>query len=262
VSNNHHQSTKQLDILSLLYRFRFATSNNLTQALNSKRTNTINQRLKLLLQQDYIGRKYEPSYRLLGKHASYYLLPKGISALKQIPDNKFDKTILHNIHKDKTASDQFIDYSLGIFSTYCQLKAKYGDSLHFFTKSQLANKYDYFSEFLPSIYIRLDINGTEKDYFLEYLQTSKPYFTVIQRLKQYIEYASNGDWEAGTESDFPKILLVCDTPSLQNRLLKRAGSILNEADEELKFYTTTSSNLETWHNLDDQDQKSQPLTKI
>src|SRR5437868_3895445 len=135
---------KQLDILRLLYRFRFVTTNLLTQALQTKSKIKMNERLKILLDQEYIGRNFSPEYHLLRKHASYYLLPKGIDALKQIPDNTFDTSILRNIRKDKAASDQFIDYCLGVFDVYCQLKTVYGDSLHFFTKSQLANKYDCF----------------------------------------------------------------------------------------------------------------------
>lgn len=244
---------KQLDVLRLFYRFRFVTTYLLTQALQTKSKIKMNERLKILLDQEYIGRNFEPEYHLLRKHASYYLLPKGIDALKQIPDNKLDTSILRNIRKDKTASDQFIDYCLGVFGVYCQLKTVYGDSLHFFTKSQLVNKYEYFSEFVPSVYMRLEINDVENDFFIEYLESSKPFFTVVQRLKQYIEYADSGEWEAGTNSDFPKVLLVCDKPSLQNRLLKRTAAVIEDADDELKFYVTVQ-NGGTWFSLTEPDE--------
>lgn len=242
-------NNKQLDILRLLYRFRFATTELLTQALELKSKIKMNERLKILLDQKYLGRNFEPEYRLLRKHASYYLLPMGIEALKHIPDNKFDEQTLRNIRKDKTASDQFIDYCLDIFALYCRLKSELGDGLQFFTKSQLVNRYDYFSEFVPSVYVRVIGDDSEKDYFLEYLQSSKPFFTVIQRLKQYIEYADSGEWEAATNSRFPRVLLVCDRPSLQNRLLKQATYILSEADDELEVYISTKDNGNTWVNL-------------
>jgi hypothetical protein len=259
MNSSVHRSlnTKQLDILRLLYRFRFATTHLLTQALNTKSKNKMNERLKVLLDQEYIGRNFNTEYRLLRKHASYHLLPKGIDALKRIPDNKFDTSVLHNIYKDKSASEQFINHCLGVFEVYCQLKATYGDKLRFFTKSQLANKYDYFSEFVPSVYLRVDISGVEKEFFLEYLQDSKPFFTAIQRLRQYAEYASSGEWEAELESDLPKVLLVCDNVSLQKRLLKRTGSVLTDADEDLEFYITTQDSLNRWHNL---AEPNEPLT--
>jgi hypothetical protein len=255
-------NNKQLEILRLLYRFRFATTELLTQALELKSKIKMNERLKILLDQEYIGRNFEPEYRLLRKHATYYLLPKGVEALKQIPDNKFDALTLRNTRKDKTASDQFIEYNLSIFSLYCNLKSEFGDSLRFFTKSQLANRYDYFSEFVPSVYMSIAAGDTEKDYFLEYLQSSKPFFTVIQRLKQYTEYADSGEWEDETNSDFPAVLLVCDNPRLQDRLVKRSGFALNEADDDLKFYTATLTKLKTWRNLVDQDEEPRPLTSI
>jgi DNA-binding MarR family transcriptional regulator len=247
-------NNKQLDILRLLYRFRFATTDLLTLSLQTRSKIKMNERLKVLLDQEYIGRNFKPEYHFLRKHASYYLLPKGIDALKQIPDNKFDRSILRNIRKDKTASDQFIGYCLGVFSIYCQLKAAYGDSLSFFTKSQLANKYEYFSAFLPSVYMRLKVDEIEKDFFLEYLQSSKPFFTVIQRLKQYIEYDGSGEWETETESDIPKVLFVCDQPSLQKRITKRTSNVLEDADDDLRFYVTTQAelaNIDTtvWLNL-------------
>lgn len=222
----------------------------------------MNERLKILLDQKYVGRNFEPEYRLLRKHASYYLLPKGIEALKRMPDNKFDEQALRNIRKDKTASDQFIEYNLGIFSLYCHLKSEFGDSLRFLTRSQLVNRYDYFSEFVPGVYLSIVTGDTEQDYFLEYLQGSKPFFTVIQRLKEYIEYADSGEWEAATNSDFPAILLVCENQRLKNLLMKRSGFALSEADDDLRFYTTTPAELDAWHNLVDKDEKPSQLSAI
>ena len=255
--NHRPLNKKQLDILRLLYRFRFGTTALFTQALQTKSKIKMNERLKILLDQQYIGRHFEPEYHLLRKHASYYLLPDGIDALRQIPDNKFDKSILRNIRKDKTASAQFIDHCLGIFNLYCQFQKTHGDKVHFFTKSQLVNKYEYFSEFAPNAYIRLDTGESEQDFLLEYLQSTKPFFTIMQRLKEYAEYGSSGEWEAETNSDFPKVLLVCDKPILQKRLMKKAATIIDDADDELKFYVASPKDSEaedmSWHNLTEPD---------
>lgn len=192
---------KQLDILKLLYRFRFATSDLLTQTLQLKDKNKTNQRLKILLEQEYIGRNYQPEHRLLHKHASYHLLTKGIKTLKQTSDTKYDSAVLHNIHGDKTASNQFIEHSLGVFRIYCQLRARYGEHLRFFTKSQLT-KFDYFPKLLPDAYIRLDADGTEMQFFLENLQDSRPFVTSVGRIKRYIEYSDGGEWGT-TKSTLP-----------------------------------------------------------
>lgn len=252
ITQHRTLNKKQLDILRLLYRFRFATTELLVQALETKSKIKMNERLKVLLDQEYIGRNFEPEYRLLRKHATYYLLPKGIESLKQVPDNKFSLSVLRSIRNDQKRSDQFIEECLSIFSVFCQLKALHAGNLHFFTKSQLINRYEYFSEFVPSTYIRVVTNDTEKDYFLEYLQSTKPFFAATQRLKEYIEYADSGEWETETDSPFPKVLLICDKPTMQNRLLARSASILGDADDELKFFVATKDE-GTWFNLAEPD---------
>lgn len=233
----HYKSlnSKQLDVLRLLYRFRFGTTELIARALMVKTKNKMNERLKVLLDQEYIGRNYEPEYRLLRKHASYYLLPKGISALKQAEPN-YNKAVLHNLHKDKTASEQFVNHSLAIFKTYCDLKARYGESLRFFTKSQLA-QFDYSPKPLPDAYIRLKAGNKEKQYFLEVLQSTRPFFVAVRKARRYISYADDGEWEV-TNTDLPTVLLVCDNDTLRKRLEKHLANI-DDVDEDLKFLIAT-----------------------
>lgn len=137
----------------------------------------------------------------------------------------------------------------------------YGDKLHFFTRSQLT-KYDYFEEFVPSVYLRIYQDGIEHDFFLEYLQNSKPFFAALQRLKQYVEYADTGEWETGTDSEFPTMLFICDSQKLLNHLLEKSSWALDEADDDLRSYATTPDKLDMWQNLSDEDEKPWPLTSF
>lgn len=242
-------NTEQLEVLELLYKFRFGSNNLIAKYFGKKDRSFVFKRLTILLDQGLIGKRFDSSYRIKGKPAAYYLLPAGVRVLQESrPDRPIN---IKAIYKDKTVSEDFIEYCIDVFSIYCQLKNLYGDSLKFITKNQLANRYDYFEDFVPAVYIRLNVDGSEKHFFLEYLQNSKPFFTIMRRLKQYIEYADSGEWEAGTNSDFPNVLLVCDNPSLQKRLLKKASSILEDADDELKFYLVTKGDLEGWGDLSD-----------
>lgn len=239
----------QLEVLGLLYKFRFGSNDLIAQHFGKKDRSFVFKRLSILLEQGLIGKRFDSGYRIKGKPAAYYLLPDGARALQA---SRPDKPInIKAIYKDGILGEEFIEYCLDVFAIYCQLKARYGDNIHFFTKHQLT-KYDYFEDFTPGVYIRLETKGTEKDYFLEYLQSSKPFFKAIRRIKQYIEYADGGEWEAGTNSDFPEILLVCDKPSLQKRLIKKAPSLLEDADDELKFFVTTKDD-NAWFNLAEPD---------
>ncbi len=222
---------KQISILHLIYRFRFATTDLLAKSLGKKDKSEMNRRLKTLLVQEYIGRKYEPNYHLLGRHASFHLLPKGIRALKSLPETKSDPMVLRNIYKDKTASDRFIDHRLSAFDLYCQLKEQYGDRLRYFTKSELS-KFEYFPKPLPDAYLRLDAAGNERHFLVDLIDDSQPFFVAVRRVKQYIKYAEEGDWEDATGSKLPVILLACETPSFQYKLSKFSESAVEDSYED------------------------------
>lgn len=252
-------NAEQLEVLMLLYKFRFGSNDLIAQYFGKKDRSFVFKRLKILQEQGLIGKRFDSSYRIKGKPAAYYLLPDGARLLQE---HKPDRPInIRTIYKDKTVSEEFAEYCLKLLSLYCQLKARYGDNFKFFAKSQLA-AYDYFEDFMPGAYMRLENDAGEKDFFLEYLQESKPFFTVIRRLKEYVEYADSGEWEAGTESDFPTVLLVCGTEKLNARLIKKAAIALDEADDDLEFYTTTPDKLDAWQNLADQDEEPRSLASI
>src|SRR5437868_5000455 len=129
-TNHYAISPKQLDLLRLLYRFRFATSQHLANSLNLK-SDTINQRLQILLDQNYICRHYDGQYKIHGRPAEYYLVENGIKALKQFAEDKCDSKVLHNLYKDKNATPSFIAHSLSVLTIYCLLKERYEDDLRF-----------------------------------------------------------------------------------------------------------------------------------
>ena len=101
---------KQILLLKLLYKFRFITVGLLQTAQGHKYQATHNDRLKVLYDQNYIGRHYNDTYRIDRRYAEYFILPDGINALKSL--NIFKSTVLKNLYKDKTAQPQFIAHSL------------------------------------------------------------------------------------------------------------------------------------------------------
>ncbi|MGH7157811.1 MAG: replication-relaxation family protein [Candidatus Saccharimonadales bacterium] len=237
-------NTKQLAILRLLYRFRFATSNHLAFALDIKHISKINQRLQILLDQKYIGRNYDGQYKIHGKPAEYYLLQDGIKALKQQMRDKCDDKVLHNLYKDKNASQQFVAESLGVFTIFCQLKKRYGDSLRLFSANQIA-AYKHFPRPLPDALIRLDVNNKQKEFFLEVVYAAKPFFPYVGMVRRYIKYSDEGKWQEATDTKLPKILVVCETVGLQIRFQRQAARFLSRHyDEEPKVFTTNMAKLQ------------------
>jgi DNA-binding MarR family transcriptional regulator len=224
--NHYRLTTKQQAILNLLYRFRFATSEQLSQALNITKTTT-NKRLKLMLELKYIGRRYEPEDRLLRKHAAYYLSPDGINELKRISKQKYLPNVLRNIRHDEAASESFAEHCLAVFDLYGMLRAKYGEELQFFTKTQMAAA-SYFPKKLPDAHIQL---GAEKPklFLLDLLHESQPFFLATRAVMRYITYTDDNDWPR--QHEFPNILLVCDSASLQKRLSKKMQRKLEDIDD-------------------------------
>src|ERR1035437_633179 len=80
----------QMDVLLCLYKFRFGTPELISSYQEVAAVRDTNKRLKILMEQEYIGRNYDSSYRIDRKQASYYLLPKGIKLLKGYTEQELD----------------------------------------------------------------------------------------------------------------------------------------------------------------------------
>ena len=240
-------TSKQLEILRLFYRFRFLTSNQLIIMLDLKRTNPnqIHQRLTKLLANKYIDRHYSQQYKIDRRPAEYFLIDDGIGVLKQYMADKCNDKVLHNIYGDKKAQSSSIAHCLRVGSTYCCLKERYGDDLKFFTKSQVA-PYKYFPKQKPEALIRLDIDGKQKEFFLEIINPNTPFFSYVGKIKRYIEYSDAGTWQEENHKKLPAVLFLGDTVSTEIRIQKQAARLIKRHyDDEPKVYTSNFDKLKT-----------------
>lgn len=253
-ANHYNPTKKQLAILDLLFRFRFATSEQLSQALNITTAST-NKRLKLMLELNYVNRNYDSSYIAIRKHATYYLSSEGVKILKRLDDTKkYNPNVLRNARKTGQLSEQFIERSLTIFTMHNALKEQYGDDLRFFTKTQLAN-YPHFPD--SDGYIRLNNEGRETQFFVDVIY-EHPFFLASGKVKQYLKYANEdrGIWEEKTASELPCVLLICENTSLQKRFAKKMRRSIKDGD--VHFYVVTIEDFKTralWQNMDDLDER-------
>lgn len=246
-------SDRQIYLLKLLYKFRFATIELLASTNSKAASETMRQRLQVLVEQEYIGRIYDSSYRLLNKPARFHLKPKAIQALKDQPGLAWN--VLHNAYKDKSAGPVFIEHCLKLFALYRHLQALHGDGLQFYTKSELA-AYDHFPEKLPDAFMIVN----NQPYFLDIVEADTPNFTVRRRLQSYIQHCEDGDWP---QPDYPALLLVCDTPGQERRLQRLSAKLLVTSEvDELAVYTSTYKALmqmeasanAIWSDIEDPDE--------
>jgi ATP-dependent Clp protease ATP-binding subunit ClpA len=94
------------------FRYRFTTSELLAKFENQKHLQVTRSRLATLEKQGYIGRRYDNSYKLQGKFAAFYLLPKGLQYLKSI--DAAEPQALKMMYNDPKASDKFVDFCLQV----------------------------------------------------------------------------------------------------------------------------------------------------
>ncbi len=261
----------QLITLHILYRFRFASNEHIATYFEKKSSKFVQKRLKILEDQGFIAKRYDKSYKLKGKPAAYYLLPKGARALQtELPLKDDEPVNLKRIYKDKEVSESFIQHCLNIFDIYLALKALYSDKFSYFTKSQLNyKKYDYFPTPLPDVYIKLKTSRGNKHFFLDIFEDAQPFFVQIRRIKRYLDYAGGGDWgERG--GGLPTILLVVESKSIHKRLRKRLAYELRESYEEISFATTRLEHILkpeykgcVWFPIDeDGDDPDEPLEAV
>lgn len=236
---------KQLAVLKQLYRFRFGTTDLLARSLDLKDGRYIHMRLDALVKQEYIGKNYDSTYKLDGKPATYYMLPKTFAALKEYAktDGKeVSLKSLRNAYKDKEASERFVAKKLAVFTIYDKLRASYGESLGFWTKEQLNfDKYDYFPEPKPDAYLTITPEGPrprDRCFFLNYLDDETPFFVHVRRLQKYVDYVEAGEWEEATDSKLRGVLIVCESTSLLKRVRKKLAQIVDEDDMPRFCYTT------------------------
>lgn len=258
VKRRRKLNTEQLEVLELLHKFRFGSNDLFAQYFGKKDRSFVFKRLSILLEQGLIGKRFEPSYRLAGKPAAYYLTPAGARVLQEHRGQDKPAINIKAIYKDKTVSEQFVAHSLELFAIYNQLRTQYGDDLLFFTRTAMnREEYDYFPHPLPDAYIRL--KQSSKHFFMDIFRDGEPSFVAKRRIKQYIKYDEDGDW-AATGTDLPVVLAVCESSKLAKRVQGYMTNVLEEAwpDGEVIFAQTTKSDLLTsdraiWRKINDSE---------
>lgn len=232
---------EQVAVLQLLWRFRFASSEQIAKSQAKPSSRAVQKRLKILEDQDLIAKRYDKSYKLQGKPAAYYLKPQGARTLEACKPREADEPInIKRLYKDKDASEGFIEHCKNILGVYLALRDLYpGKKLYFITKSRLSyEKFDFMPNPLQDACICIKTRKGDRYFFLDIFEDNQPFFVLIRRIKKYLEYAGSGEWARYDEEvGLPTILLVVQNKSVHKRLRKRLAYELRESYEELTFAT-------------------------
>lgn len=238
-------NTEQLAVLQWLYQVRFSSTKQLAKHLHKASQQTIQNKLHILEDQDFIGKHYGASYKLAGRPAEYFLTPKGA---RQLPADSTNEWALKAIYKNKTVSPDFIAHCLNVADTVLTLQSIYGDRLKLFTKSHLV-AYSYFPTWKPDLFLSLKPRTKQEEprrYFLDVWDNTMPFFVSVRKTHMYMTYAEDGDWPTN-EHALPMVLALCQDAKTQSKLTGQIKKAFNEKyiTDEIAFATTKQEQLES-----------------
>lgn len=224
-------NNNQLELLHSIHKFRFVTAPLLAEQRSVDKS-VITRSLKVLKDRGYIDRKYDKSYKLLGKPARYYLAKRSINYLKQLyKDNDSELKGVELHYKTPHLGEPYIDYCLAIYKAYLSIEAKHPNIFHIFSRIETSSD-KAFPKIPPALYLRRkELLEDEINEYLVDIFTDTPYWLIRKRIDQYIEHYEDGDWGEG---DYPKILLVCPTQSIVDKATRYIEKAQDDAflDEE------------------------------
>ncbi len=232
---------KQLEILILIYRFRFLNRHHIQTLLNHKDPKRINSWLKDLTEKNILGRIYSTKLKENTKPAIYYLATKSRKIL--LEQENTNEKILKRAYRDKNASQKLINHSLFLADIYLLLKInshKNNQELSFYTKTDLSD-HNYLPYNRPDAYISLKDKDLTKRYFLEIIDEGTPRFMLRKKISQYIEYFDEVTWQNRTLHNNPSLLFICPNQNIKDFLHKQIAQVLEEETSDLQFFLSLKS---------------------
>jgi hypothetical protein len=209
-------TTKQQEILKLLYKYRFLNRTHIQALLKHKDKRRIISWLKDLRDKQYVDWHYDATdFIAKSQPAIYYLSINGIQHLREL--GVYPNEELRKRYKEPTRTQAFIDRCLLIADCCIALKAKSSGNLQYewvlladYMGSD--SEYDFLDELKPHLcFIKQDDEQTIT-YLLEVFDPLMPRYAIRKRVKDYVEYLASDDWQDETEYDKPPVILIaCPT---------------------------------------------------
>lgn len=218
-------TNRQKEILDLLYKYRFLNRIQIQALLGHKDYKNVNLWLKDLREKQYVEWIYSTHFAEKTKPAVYYL---GINAIRRFKQNDVHSEHIAKYYRESGRSQAFIDRCILLGDACVALeqavgKNENGDTWYFHeTEAEYADD-GYFS-FLTDTDIHpnlcfskqgYDDGGEEvtiESYIVEVFDPTVPRFTVRKRLKDYVKFLDDSEWQSETEEDKPPIaMFICHT---------------------------------------------------
>lgn len=251
----------QIDILEVLYKYRFGSRQLVADSLNIKAGSSLYEKLNVLIKHRLVAMRQEKQLKLYGIPAAYYLTPKGLKTLQALDAHDYiTDAIIKASYRDKAVSQTFVTHTLTVYRLTNALKHQYSDLKVYLRRDM--SRYSYFPDTPPDAFLSLKINDAPKRFFFDIIPDSLPRNILDRRITSYAEFFEEGGWET-TNSDLPSLLLVAEKGTTETRSRRAVHAALTRAsmDDELTVCTTTFNALKNgavgnaiWTSSDDADE--------
>lgn len=251
----------QIEILRLLYKYRFGSRQLIAESLKVKAGSNIYEKLNVLIKHSFVAKRYDKSLRLQGLPAAYYLTPKGLKTLQSLDAwNYITEATIRSSYRDKNISQSFINHTLDVYS-YTNMLAKTYPTLKVFTRRDMS-RYSYFPNNPPDAFLSLKTGEetTPKRFFFDFISDDTPRSVIAKRIAQYMQFFSDGEWDA-TNSQIPILLFLTFKPAIKKYLMRSARAVRGTFDmeDEVAIYAATIDQLlsaessRIWEDIDSAD---------
>lgn len=223
-------TAKQDYILTLIYKFRFITTHTLANYRNQSDYTVAYRSLEKLKQYGYVLKRHNNYAKIDRKSAIYSLSKAGISYVRK----KFtlSELALHAMYKNDRVTTSYAELFVELIHILNRLKYSYINTFDIFTRVELADQ-DYFPTPRPDLYLRRhDFTGRPSEFML-FKVDDVLLFMIKKKLKSWLTHYEEEGWDG----DYPTILLICATQSIENRVRDYLLSL--ELDDELRVLLTT-----------------------
>jgi len=230
-------TTKQQDILKHLYRYRFLNRIQIQTLMGHKNNRRIAEWLKDLRDKQYVEWIYDgDNFIEKTKPAIYYLGLNGIRYLRTT--DEYPPEELRKRYRESSRKPDFIARSTLIADCCLNLAAKTIGRTHY-TFVTVADYVDpgndraFLAELQPHLCFAKTTPRSKSTYLLEIFDSTTPRYMVKKRLKDYVTYLSDGEWESETgDGEPPIVLFACPTKVDLIYAKRRTRKLLEDAQEE------------------------------
>lgn len=239
-----HITTKQEEILTLIYKYKFLNRIQIQKLLKHKDHRRINSWLKDLTEKQYLNRIWSTNYFERTRPAIYYLAPNSLDFLSRrylITPRYFPKI---TAEAEAGESEHFISDSLLLaeLSLTFLNENKEATICTTITKTELVEPYSDYS-FLVEAKIKPNLLFTKratnksltKYYFLEVIEKYSSFILIRNKIKKYFGLYYSSGWEDNVGEKFPTLLFACPSLYLLIYAKRYVRRIRSEEYEDADF---------------------------